>query len=37
VFAEQRPDVVAGVHAYQLMRTGTGASARSLINVKTSV
>lgn len=24
VFAEQRPDVVARMHAYQLMRTGTG-------------
>ena len=37
VFAEQRPDVAARVHAYQLMRTGTGASARSLIDVNTSV
>ena len=37
VFAEQGPDVVARVHAYQLMRTGAGASARSLMRVNTSV
>ena len=37
VFAEQCADVAAVVHAYQLMRTGTGASARSPIRVNMSV
>jgi len=37
VFAEQRPDVAARMHAYQLICTGTGASARSLIKANTSV
>ena len=37
VFAQQRPDVAARMHAYQLICTGTGASARSLISANTSV
>ena len=37
VVVEQRCDVAARMHAYQLIRTGTGASARSLIDVNRSV